>query len=123
LNFSCTTPLPPTGVGNFTNPPLFVHWEEADLRLQSNSPCINAGRNMAFATTTDLDGNPRMVGGTVDVGAYEFQTPQSLLSYAWLQSYGLPVDGSADAVDSDGDGMNPNRDRPFTFAQAWFKSL
>ncbi len=44
-----------------------------DLRLQSNSPCINAGNNAYVSNTIDLDGNPRIVSGTVDIGAYEYQ--------------------------------------------------
>ena len=105
-NFCCTTPLPSGGAGNFTNAPLFVDAAARDFHLQSNSPCINAGANGYVATATDLDGNPRIAGGTVDVGAYEFQSPLSVISYAWLQSHGLPTDGTADSIDSDSDGMN-----------------
>jgi hypothetical protein len=78
----------------------------SNLRLQANSPCINAGNNSFVTTTTDLDGNPRIAGGTVDIGAYEYQSPASQVSYAWLQQYGLSTDGSADFTDPDGDRAN-----------------
>jgi len=105
MNYCDTTPLP-AGSGNITNEPVFVDLVNGDLHLQSNSPCINAGNNAYVASATDLDGNPRIVGGTVDMGAYEFQNPASVISYAWLQEYSLTNNGSADYADTDGDGMN-----------------
>ena len=107
LNNCCTTPMPTSGVGNITNEPLFVDtngW--SNLHLQSNSPCINAGNNAYVPTSTDLDGNSRIFSGTVDMGAYEYQGPGSTISYAWLQQFGLPLDGSADCLDPDHDGHN-----------------
>src|SRR5262249_26490307 len=74
LNYCCTTPLPTNGVGNITNAPLFVDEANRNLRLQSNSPCINAGNNGYAVGDTDLDGNPRILSGTVDMGAYEYQS-------------------------------------------------
>jgi hypothetical protein len=84
--------------------PLFVDYVGGNLCLQSNSPCINAGLNAYAPGPTDLDGLPRIVSGTVDIGAYEFQGPGSVISCAWLQRYGLPTDGSVDATDPDADG-------------------
>jgi hypothetical protein len=106
LYYCCTIPLPANGLKNITNTPLFVNQVGKDFHLQSNAPCINAGINAPISSTNDLDDNPRIVGGTVDLGAYEYQTPASVLSYAWAQQYGLPTDGSADFIDSDGDGLN-----------------
>jgi hypothetical protein len=106
LNYCCILPLPDNGVGNITNGPLFVDQANGNLRLQSNSPCINAGNNASVTVTNDFEGNPRIVGGTVDIGAYECQSPALLACYIWLQNHGLPTDASAVYADSDGDGMN-----------------
>ena len=102
LNFCCT-PAPADGPGNITNAPLFVDEANGDFRLQTNSPCINAGRNAYAPNLSDLGGNPRIVRNTVDIGAYEFQGNGSLISYAWLQQFGLLTDGSVDLTDGDGD--------------------
>ncbi len=106
LEYCCTIPLPDEGYGNITNAPLFVDFGSGDLHPASNSPCVNAGLNAYVVLSTDLDGNPRVSGGTVDIGAYEFQGAGSRISYAWLQQYGLPTDGSADDLDPDHDGHN-----------------
>jgi hypothetical protein len=83
-----------------------VDYTHDNLRLQSSSPCINAGNNVYVTTPTDPDGNPRIVGGTVDIGAYECQSPALLDYFTWLQSYGLSTYAQALYADSDGDGMN-----------------
>ena len=101
FSYCDTAPLP-SGRGNISNNPVFVNLAGGDYHLQSNSPCINSGNNAYIATATDFDGNPRIQGGTVDIGAYEYQTPTSIISYAWLQQYGLPTDGSVDSTNLDG---------------------
>ena len=62
------------GPGNlFGIDPLFVNPDSNDYRLQPCSPLRDAGANAAVPPflLTDLDGRPRILGGTVDIGAYE----------------------------------------------------
>jgi len=72
LNYSCTAPLPGAGSGNITGDPLFLDPGGNDFHLQLNSPCINSGSNGYVATIVDLDGNLRLLDGSVDMGPYEF---------------------------------------------------
>jgi hypothetical protein len=106
LNYCCTPDALPGGVGNVTNAPFFINQAGGNFRLQTNSPCINAGTNVAASGTTDMDGRPRIIAGTVDIGAYEFQGPGTGEFFGWLQQFGLGTDGSADYTDNDLDGMN-----------------
>ena len=105
MSYCCTTPMP-VGLFNFTNDPLFVDLAGGNLRLQSNSPCINATNERRKTNATDVDGKPRIMGEVMDLGAYECQTPGSVISHFWLRQYGLPMDGSADFADPDKDGWN-----------------
>jgi Right handed beta helix region len=44
----------------------------SDFHLLASSPAVDVG-TLAGAPSTDLDGNPRPMGGGVDLGAYELQ--------------------------------------------------
>jgi hypothetical protein len=53
--------------------PQFFDPVNGDYHLRSTSGCVNVGNNGAPSLpTTDLDGGPRIVAGTVDLGCYEF---------------------------------------------------
>jgi hypothetical protein len=84
VDAGCTT----DETGNIDADPLFVDALAGDLHLQADSPCIDTGSTDALPADTadldddgdvledipfDLDGNPRVVGTAVDIGAYEYQ--------------------------------------------------
>jgi hypothetical protein len=63
--------LSPIG-NNVVADPQFVDPANGDYRLGPNSPCIDAGLNEEWMDgAQDLDGNPRIQNGRVDIGAYE----------------------------------------------------
>ena len=64
-----------TGTGNIDLDPLFA---DTDGRLSSGSPCIDAGDDSVVTVITDLDGNPRIQGLCVDMGAFEVG-PETML--------------------------------------------
>jgi predicted outer membrane repeat protein len=64
------------GGNNLDADPLFVDAVGGNVRLSYGSPAADAGDNAApNLPATDLDGEARIVDGTVDLGAYEFQGP------------------------------------------------
>ena len=103
IGYSCSPGL--SGSGNITNNPLFVNAAANNYRLSAGSPCINAGNNAYAQGATDLDDNPRIIGGVVDMGAYESTSGSTAngIPWAWLLKYGLATDGSADHQQADAD--------------------
>jgi len=60
---------------NLLNKTHFIDPVNGDFHLKPTSSYIDAGSNENIAyTETDLDGNPRIANGIVDMGAYEFTT-------------------------------------------------
>ena len=75
-----------SGPANIDADPCFVepgHWDandvwvEGDYHLLETSPCVDAGdpNYNPGPNETDLDGNPRVTGCAVDMGAYEYPLP------------------------------------------------
>ena len=70
-----------TGAGIKVDNPRFVNFAAKNYRLSGNSPCIDAGSYEEWmATSHDLDDGPRVRGGGVDMGAYEYVFHGTVLS-------------------------------------------
>lgn len=68
--------------GNITASPEFAG--SGDYSLSSNSPCIERGSNSYVEMAYDLNGNPRIWAGVVDMGAYEKNSKGLSVSMARL---------------------------------------
>jgi formylglycine-generating enzyme required for sulfatase activity len=95
FSYCCVNPLQ-SGLGNLASDPLFTNPALANYRLLKTSPCRNAGTNEYVQTATELAGNPRIAGGSVDMGAYESD-------YAF--ELGLPVDSVSVCGTTPGSGF------------------
>jgi hypothetical protein len=84
-SYSCVQDWTGGGLGNIDADPCFTEpgywdagaWVEGDYRLLGGSLCIDAGdpNYLPEPNETDLDGNPRVINGRIDMGAYEYWPP------------------------------------------------
>jgi probable HAF family extracellular repeat protein/predicted outer membrane repeat protein len=74
------------GIGNIGADPRFAQpgywdanglWVDGNYHLRFGSPCIDGGdpNYIAGPNETDLDGRPRIFGGRIDMGVYEYGAP------------------------------------------------
>jgi hypothetical protein len=70
-------------------------WQDNDYHLSASSPCLNAGNPQTFGVDElDMDGEPRVMAGRVDMGADEFTGRPFVFG-------DLNCDGVRDAFDID----------------------
>ena len=98
-----------TGTGNdpnsIFNNPLFVDENNFDFHLQNNSPAIDIGENLADIGNYDLDGNPRIQNGRVDLGGYETTPTVKVSAKIYLEG---PYDSNTDMMTTQINSLIPN---------------
>ena len=91
-------------------------WEDNDFRLQSDSPCINAGKyaymlnylpkyglGSNILPIWDMDSNCRLIGSEVDMGCYEHNSTQDYDGDLLADTEEVLIATDPNHVDSDGD--------------------
>lgn len=90
-------PDPAGSDGNIAADPLFADFEMGDNHLTAGSPCVDAGADYdGAAEEQDMDGESRLIGTRVDIGADEYS---DLVPVAPRHIVRVKPDGS-----DDGDG-------------------
>jgi hypothetical protein len=93
------------GEGNINADPLFADLAGGDYHLLPGSPCIDAGTNdVQGLPEFDMDGDPKISGVAVDMGADEHadEDRDGLLDYLERRSFGSLQWGPEDDPDEDG---------------------
>ncbi len=97
------------GTGNdpnsIFNNPLFADENNSDFHLQNNSPAIDIGNNLADIGNYDLDGNPRIQNGRVDLGGYETTSTVKVSVKIYLEG---PYDSNTDMMTTQINSLIPN---------------
>ncbi|MBN1796844.1 MAG: right-handed parallel beta-helix repeat-containing protein [Sedimentisphaerales bacterium] len=106
------------GTGNKVGDPCFFDSENNNLHIKYESICRNAGSPGNYAGQTDIDGEPRLAYGTIDIGADEYYWSKAdydideivdFIDYSRLagdwktvpSSYSLDTDNDIDIYDLD----------------------
>ena len=88
--------------------PVFLNIEREDYHLGASSPCIDAG--FVYGTDGfDLDGNWRVCGNAIDIGAYEYTATslsETVQSKSPIRIIGNPITSSSYAeIELENDGI------------------
>jgi parallel beta-helix repeat protein len=91
------------GEGNISVDPLFQDSANYDLHLTYDSLCIDVGNNNLNVSEYDIDGEPRIAQGKIDIGADEFiDTDNDSIPDV---GDNCPTIINPDQSDTDGDGV------------------
>ncbi|NIP27147.1 MAG: hypothetical protein GWN67_28345 [Phycisphaerae bacterium] len=85
-----------SGTGNINSDPCFVNPDANDYHLDWDSPCINAGDpNGDYNDLTDIDGQSRLIGSRVDIGADERPAAHNITQNKWYMTIQAALDDAA----------------------------
>lgn len=87
----------PDSRGNITAEPILANPAAGNFRQLPGSPTIDAGRNTTMLGAFDFEGQRRVLGGRIDIGADEFHYVCAGRSATLLASPGTPTAGTGAA--------------------------
>lgn len=85
-------------IQNIELDPKFVDLSNCDLRLKCESPLINKGGNKYVVDIPDFDGTPRIIGDSVDIGAYEFPQDPKIARLIPNVQFDIPSEGCKEEI-------------------------